>query len=143
MIAVSTLGFIRPLHPLQAVLLTFPLPLFLGAFFSDLAYAASFQVQWTNFSSWLIAGGLFSGAFAVLWALIDLLLVSAVQRKRQAIYVLVLLVMWGLGFINALVHAKDAWASMPEGLYLSAATALLALMASWMGYSRFKLGDSA
>lgn len=46
--------------------------------------------------------------------------------------------MWVLGFINALVHAKDAWATMPEGLYLSAVTTLLALAAAWIGYSGFR-----
>ena len=48
----------RPLHPLHAILLAFPLPLFLGALLSDAAYRASFHVQWHNFASWLIAGGL-------------------------------------------------------------------------------------
>lgn len=144
MVAVSTLRVVgRPLHPLQAILLAFPFPLFLSALFSDIAYTASFHVQWVNFSSWLIAVGLFFGAFALLWALVDLFRVEAHRRKRQIIYFLVLLSMWGFGFINALVHAKDAWASMPEGLYLSVITALLALVAAWIGYSRFKLGDAA
>ena len=40
------------------------------------------------------------------------------------IYFFLLLSMWVLGFFNALVHAKDAWATMPEGLFLSAVTAL-------------------
>jgi uncharacterized membrane protein len=46
--------------------------------------------------------------------------------------------MWVLGFVNALVHAKDAWATMPEGLYLSVITTLLALVAAWIGYSGFR-----
>ncbi len=43
--------------------------------------------------------------------------------------------MWLIGFINALVHAKDAWAIMPESLYLSVVTMLLALAAALTGYS--------
>lgn len=144
MVAVFTPGVVvRPLHPLQAILLAFPFPLFLGALLSDIAYTASFHVQWANFSAWLIAAGLFFGALAILWALVDLFRVEAPRRRPQAIYLLVLLVTWGLAFINALVHAKDAWATMPEGLYWSAVTALLALVASWIGYSRFKIGDPA
>lgn len=141
-IAASTPRFARPLHPLQAILLAFPFPLFLSALLSDVAYVASYHVQWSNFSSWLIAGGLFFSGFAVLWALVDVFLVGAPRRKWQAIYFLLLLAMWGFGFINALIHAKDAWASMPEGLYLSAITTLLALVAAWMGYSRSKLGEA-
>jgi uncharacterized membrane protein len=100
-------------------------------------------VQWANFSSWLIAGALLFGAFAVLWALIDLIRGGRARRKRAAIYFGVLLVMWVLGFINALVHAMDAFATMPEGLYLSAIVALLALVAAWLGYSRFQTGEVA
>ena len=143
MAATSTPRFPRPLHPLHAILLAFPLPLFLGALISDLAYRASFHVQWANFSSWLIAGGLLVGGFAVLWALIDLIRSGAAWRKRAAIYFLVLLAMWVLGFIDALVHSKDAFAIMPEALYLSAIVAILALVASWIGYSGYHSREAA
>lgn len=140
MVALSSSGYLRPLHPLHAILLAFPLPLFLGALLSDLAYRSSFHVQWANFSSWLIAGGLFVGAFAVLWALVNLFRGGGANRRRRIIYFVVLLAMWILGFVNALVHAKDAWATMPEGLYLSAVTTLLAFGAAWIGYSRLYAG---
>ncbi|SCZ11685.1 DUF2231 domain-containing protein [Microvirga guangxiensis] len=138
MVAVSSPGSLRPLHPLHAILLAFPLPLFMGALLSDLAYRASFHIQWANFSSWLIAGGLVGGGFALLWALINLFRRGPARKGRLITYFVVLLVMWGLGFVNALVHAKDAWATMPEGLILSAITTLLALAAAWIGYSGFQ-----
>lgn len=133
----------RPLHPLHAILLAFPFPLFLGAMLSDLGYRASFHVQWSNFSSWLIAGGLFFGAFAVLWSLINLVRRGTADRNRLTIYFVVLLAMWVLGFVNALVHAKDAYAIMPEGLYLSVVAAVLALVAAWIGYSGFHTKEVA
>jgi uncharacterized membrane protein len=138
MVALSHPVAPRPLHPLHAILLAFPLPLFLGALISDFAYRSTFHIQWANFSSWLIAGGLLVGGFALLWALINLFRRGPASKGRLAVYFLVLLAMWGLGFVNALVHAKDAWATMPEGLYLSAVTALLALVAAWIGYSGFQ-----
>jgi uncharacterized membrane protein len=134
-IAISVSVRLTPIHPLHAILLAFPFPLFLGALFSDLAYWSSFHVQWANFSSWLIAGGLFVGAFAVLWALITLS-----SQGRPALYFIVLLAMWVIGFVNALVHAKDAWATMPESLFLSAMSAILAFVAAWIGYSGFRAG---
>ncbi len=140
MSATSATAFLRPLHPLHAILLAFPLPLFLGALLSDLAYWTSFQIQWANFSSWLIAGGLLVGGFALLWALIDLARSRRGRRGRVALYVAVLLAMWVTGFVNALVHAKDAFAIMPEALYLSAIAATLALVAAWLGYSGFQSG---
>lgn len=141
MTALSRSGAPRPLHPLHAILLAFPLPLFLSALVSDFAYRSSFHAQWANFSSWLIAGGLLVGAFAVLWALVNLFRRGTARKGRVIAYFVVLLAMWGLGFVNALVHAKDAWATMPEGLYLSAITTLLALVAAWIGYSGFQTGD--
>ncbi|MBS3649824.1 hypothetical protein KEU06_14525 [Pseudaminobacter sp. 19-2017] len=135
MVAVSDPAPVRSLHPLHAILLAFPFPLFLGALVSDITYWNTFQVQWANFSSWLIAGGLLGGGFAMLWALIDLL---RFRTGRTFLYFIVLLAVWVLGFVNALVHAKDAWAIMPESLYLSLVTTLLALVAAWIGYSGFR-----
>jgi uncharacterized membrane protein len=130
-----------PLHPLHAIFLAFPLPLFLGALLCDLAYSASFHVQWINFSSWLIAGGLLIGAFALIWALIETVRSGAARTVRSIAYFAALLVMWVLGFINALVHAKDAWATMPASLYLSITVTLLALAAAWIGYSGLRAGE--
>jgi uncharacterized membrane protein len=138
MAAISEPGLARPLHPLNAILLAFPLPLFLGALLSDYAYRTSFQIQWANFSSWLITGGLFIGGFALLWALIDLFRSGPARRGRAAIYFVVLLAAWVVGFVNALVHSKDAFAIMPEALIMSAIATILALVATWMGYSGFQ-----
>ena len=143
MVAISATSFPRPLHPLHSILLAFPLPLFLGALLSDYAYWSSYQMQWANFSSWLIAGGLLVGGFALLWALIDLIRSGAARRTRAAVYFVVLLAMWVIGFVNALVHAKDAFAIMPEALFLSAAAAVLALVAAWMGYSGYQTREAA
>jgi uncharacterized membrane protein len=129
----------RPIHPLHAIFLAFPLPLFLSALLSDLAYWSSYHVQWINFAAWLIAGGLLVGAFALLWALVELLRRPTARAGRPMRYFIALLVMWVLGFVNALVHAKDAWATMPEGLYLSMIVTLLALVATWIGYSGLRV----
>jgi uncharacterized membrane protein len=137
----SAAGRLRPLHPLHAILLAFPLPLSLGALLSDFAYTSTFHVQWINFSSWLIAGSLLIGAFVLIWALVDWRRSGTSRSGRPMAYFLALLVMWVLGFINELVHAKDAWATMPAGLYLSIVVTLLAFAASWIGYSGLHAGE--
>jgi uncharacterized membrane protein len=128
------------LHPVHAVLLAGSLPLFLGALLSDLAYSGSYQVQWTNFASWLIVGGLVFSGFALLWALVELL--RADRNGRGLLPVLVLAAAWVLGFIDSLVHAKDAWASMPAGLILSALVTALIFGAIWLSFSSARSGEA-
>ena len=131
----------RAIHPVHAVLLASMVPLFLGALLSDWAYSSSYQVQWANFASWLIAGALVFGGFALLWALIELLRGDRPGRGRPLLYFIVLAGTWILGFVNALVHAKDAWAMMPAALILSIFVALLALAAVWLGFSAARAGE--
>lgn len=108
---------------------------------SDIAYSKTYEIQWNNFASWLIAGGLVPLGFAMLWAIVDL--VRAERRGGRAlVYFLVLLVTWILGFINALIHGKDAWASMPTGLNLSILVVLLACVATWLGFSGLRTGGA-
>lgn len=127
------------LHPVHAVLLAGAVTLFLGAMLSDIAYSSSYQVQWTNFASWLIAGGLLFSGFALLWSGIDLLRADR-RGKRALAPFLLLLATWLLGFINALIHARDAWGSMPEGLVLSIIVTVLASAATWLAFSSLRPG---
>ena len=130
--------YTRALHPVHAILLAGTIPLFLGATLSDLAYWSSHQIQWTNFASWLLAGGLVFGGFALLCAIIGLF--RADRGGRPLIYILLLLATWILGFVNALIHAKDAWASMPTGLVLSVVVTALACAATWIGFCGLRAG---
>jgi uncharacterized membrane protein len=120
------------LHPLHTLLLAGAVPLFLGALLSDLAYSSSYQIQWTNFASWLIAGALLFAGLALLFAIGGWLRTG--RHYRYAfIYPLLLLVTWVVGFINALIHAKDAWATMPTSLTLSIIVAVLICVTAWIG----------
>ena len=121
----------RPLHPLHAVLLAGTIPLFVGVLLADIAYFQTAEVQWKNFASWLLVGGLLLCGVALVWALVGLFRVG--WRMPGAVYFFLLLAIWILGFVNALVHAADAWASMPRGLILSAIVVLLVLAATWSG----------
>ena len=62
----------RLLHPLHAVLLAGTVPLFLGVLLSDIAYASTYELQWKNFASWLIVGGLVFAGLGLLWAIAEL-----------------------------------------------------------------------
>ena len=129
------------IHPLHAFFLAGCAPLFLGALLSDWAYSSTYEIQWTNFASWLLVGALILAGFALLWALVDLLRADRSWRGRPLIYFFFLLAAWILGFANALVHAKDAWAKMPEALILSVIVAILVLAACWLGFSSWRSGE--
>ncbi len=119
------------LNPVRALLLGLPISLFLGALLSDIAYYRTYELQWANFAAWLIAGALLLSAIFLVVALIDLVRRRADGHPRL-MFILVA-AMWFLGFFNALVHARDGWASMPTGLILSVIVTLLALAAAWAG----------
>lgn len=126
----------RNIHPVHAVVLAGSLPLFLGAFLADWAYSSTYEVQWTNFASWLIVGGMVFVGVALLWAIIDALRGGGSRRAARWIAAGLLAAVFVLGFVNALVHAKDAWAAMPAGLILSLIVLVLTLVAIWAGFGR-------
>ena len=111
------------------------LSLFLGALISDVAYYNTYEIQWQNFSSWLIVGGLFFSGFALVFAIVD-----AFRPVRRAtgyfFYGVIVLATWLVAFFNALMHARDAWAAMPVGLWLSVVTVLLTGIATWLAFAR-------
>ena len=129
----------RALNPLHAVLLAGTIPLFLGALFSDYAYSSTHHIQWSLFASWLIAGGLLFAGLALLCAILGLFRADR-RRGLYLTYFVLLLVTWIVGFINALVHAKDAWAMMPTGFILSIVVTVLACAATWIGFSSLSTG---
>lgn len=118
--------------PLHTILLAGSFTLFLGALLNDIAYFKTYEIQWSNFASWLIAGGLLFCGLALLFALGNLIRTRA---GRSGLYVLLLLATWVLGLINAFEHAKDAWAAMPFGLILSVLVTLLSVVSTWVGLS--------
>lgn len=133
----------RPMHPLHAMLLAFPLTMSFTAYLSDLAYASSYQIQWSNFASWLIVGALVGAGFALLWTLIDFARDRRARTGRRYVFAGVLFLTFIIGFIDALVHGKDAWAIMPEAVWLSAFATLSAFVAAWIGFGGLHEGDAS
>ena len=129
----------RSIHPLHAIFLAGTFSLFLCAALSDAEYASTYEIQWSNFASWLIVGGLIFGGIALVFAISDL---SRPTRRASGIgvYVALLLATWVVGFFNALMHARDAWGSMPGGLVLSVIGAVLACVATWFGFATPRFG---
>ena len=125
---------IRPLHGL---LLAFPIALFTFALFTDIAYLKTAEIQWTNFSAWLITGALVFGGIAGVFSIIDYVVGARRGRSRLSLIHLVALALaWVLGLVNAFKHSQDAWSSVGAfGLILSLLGTLLVMIAGWIAYS--------
>lgn len=135
----STVVVTRPwaIHPIHAAVLGGVLPLFLGALLADYAYWSTYEIQWSNFASWLLVGAMVMTTLALLCAIGGLIL-----GNRRFLYFIVLVVTWVVGFLNALHHARDAWGIMPGALLLSVLVTVLALVATWMGFSSLRVGGA-
>lgn len=131
------------LHPVLVTLLAFPVPLFFGALLSDWAYSSTYHVQWINFASWLIAGALVFSGFALLWSVIESMRADRSHGGSKWLLVGLAAATFVLGFVNAVIHAKDGWAAMPGGLILSIIVTILAVATLWVAFSSSRRGDVA
>lgn len=126
-------------HPIHGMLAAFPLAFFVAAFVSDIAYADTAQMQWANFSVWLIAGGVIMGIVAAIAGIVDAVASRRRGRqkvKRSSLHSVLTIVTFVLAIVNGFVHSRDAWTSVvPAGLVLSGITAVLIIVTSWFGYA--------
>ena len=134
----------RPIHPM---LVPFPIACFVGALVTDIAYWKTMEMQWANFSAWLLFAGMVMGVLAAIAGLVDFLGSRRVRNITYAWFHFVgNAVVLILAFCNCLVHSRDAWTSVvPAGLVLSALTVLMLLFTGWMGWAmvyRYHVGVS-
>ena len=127
-------GLVRPLH---RILLAFTISLFTFALFTDIAYLKTAEVQWSNFSAWLITGALVFGGIAGIFSIADFVLgARRGWSRRSLIHLVALASAWVLGLVNAFKHSQDAWSSVGAfGLTLSLLCTLLVMVAGWIAYS--------
>jgi uncharacterized membrane protein len=121
-------------HPLHVILSAYPIACFTGALVTDIVYVNSYNMQWANFSVWLIAAGLVMGALAVLAGIVDFAIYRRRNRPGGWLHAIGSIVMLLIALANELVHSRDAYTSvMPTGIILSAIVAVLVILLSWIG----------
>lgn len=124
-------------QPVYATLVQFPAVCFTGALLTDIMYRQTALFMWNNFSAWLLTAGCIMAAFAGIAGLITWFKYPHVRRLRFAgLHVICALVALALSIVNAFVHSRDAYATMPEGLVLSVIVFVLMLLATWLGWPR-------
>lgn len=122
--------------PIHAMLVPFPIVCFAGAMLTDIVYSQTAEIQWSNFSAWFLAFGVFFGALAAVFGLIDFLSQPAANRPTIGWVhlggnVTILLI----ALVNNFVHARDGWTSVvPTGLTLSVITVALMVVTGFLGH---------
>ena len=108
--------------------------LLMAALFTDFMYSSNALMQWSNFSAWLIAGGLVLALLSAIVLLVEVALGRAGTISWLDFILLAAAVV--LSIVNVLVHTRDAWTSVvPTGITLSAIVAVLLLVAGIRGWT--------
>lgn len=107
-----------------------PYGFFVGALVFDAVYAQTAEILWLKGAAWLISIGL---VVAIVPRLINLVRVwfpgpAGRAPASMAGFWLSLLAI-AAAILNAFVHSRDAFAVMPEGLWLSVLTVVLFVVA--------------
>lgn len=124
-------------HPIHATLVPIPIVCFIGTLLSDIAYAETANMQWSNFSAWMLTIGLLVSIVVVIAGLIDFLGEPRIRALGIAwVHFLGNALVILLSIFNAFVHSRDAYTSVvPTGLVLSAIVVALLCVTGWLGGS--------
>jgi uncharacterized membrane protein len=99
-----------------------PFGFFVAVMIFDVIYANSGEVLWVKSAAWLVSMGL---VFAIVPRLINLCFVwFGKNRAPVAVKVDFWLNVFAVvtALVNAFVHSRDAYAAIPDGVWLSVAT---------------------
>jgi len=123
-------------HPIHPMLVPVPIVCFVGTLVTDIVYWRTAEMQWANFSAWLLTIGLLVSILVVIAGLTDFLGDRRIRSLRQAwIHGVGNAVALVLAIVNAFVHSRDAYTSVvPTGLVLSALVVLILLVTGWNGW---------
>ncbi|MEO6153483.1 MAG: DUF2231 domain-containing protein [Croceibacterium sp.] len=122
--------------PVHAMLVPFPIVCFTGAMLTDIVYARTAAMMWTNFSAWLLAFGMLTGVIAALFGMLDFLLAGPVRPRIGWFHWIGSTTVLVLALFNNFVHARDGWTSVvPTGLTLSILTVLALIVTGFLGHS--------
>jgi uncharacterized membrane protein len=123
-------------HPIHPMLVPVPIACFVGTLITDIAYALTANMQWANFSAWLLAVGLVVSILVVIAGLVDFLGDRRIRALRPAwIHGLGNALALALSIVNAFVHSRDGYTSvMPLGLTLSVLVVAILVVTGWNGW---------
>lgn len=124
-------------HPIHHAFTSFPTACFVGTLLTDIAYWKTANMQWANFSIWMLAFGLLMAGFAIVAGIIDAVMGWRLAGGRRPAFVHVIgnIVVIALELLNAFIHSRDAYTSVvPEGILLSLFSVIILSLTGWWGH---------
>ncbi|HWE45740.1 MAG TPA: DUF2231 domain-containing protein [Caulobacteraceae bacterium] len=123
-------------HPIHPMLVPFPIACWVGALVTDIVYAKTADMQWANFSAWLITAGVVMAVLAAIAGAVDFFGDRRIRKLRPAwIHVVGNVIALIVAIFNGFVHSRDAYTSVvPTGLILSVIVVLIILVTGWNGW---------
>jgi uncharacterized membrane protein len=126
-----------------------PFGFFVGALIFDILYSNTYTVLWVKAAAWLISIGL---VFAIIPQLINLGRTwfgkRRIRTRNLAINFWLQVIAIVAALFNAFVHSRDAYATMPAGVWLSVLTVLamvigrIVLAADYVVYKEVSHGQA-
>jgi len=126
----------RPLHVLLSPYAT---TCFVGALLTDITYSRTANMQWTNFSAWLLLAGLVFCGLSLLFAIIGYFTgrdaAGGGNRTLGLAHGVISIAVFVIQVFNSFIHARDAWTSVvPTGLTLSVIAVILLAINGYLGW---------
>ncbi len=130
-----TLRVRRPFYPALAA---FVAACFVGLLATDLAYWATADMMWSDFSAWLVSVGVVVGWLTVVVTLVEVFAVRTFRPRPSWLWTIGSIVALIVATFDMLIHTRDAWTSVvPWGLVLSAIVVLVLLVTACLDRPRY------
>jgi uncharacterized membrane protein len=129
-------SYIHAAHPVHPAFTSFPTACFAGTLLTDIVYWKTAEMQWANFSAWMLLFGLVMAGFAVIAGIVDALAGLRIHGKRPAlVHVIGNIIAIALAILNSFVHSRDAYTSVvPLGILISFITVIVLAVTGWWGH---------
>lgn len=123
----------RPFHVLLSPYAT---TCFVGVLLTDITYSRTANMQWANFSAWLLVAGLVFCGLSILFALIGHFRHRSHGNKTMGIaHGVISISIFIVELFNSFIHARDGWTSVvPTGLTLSVIAVILIAINGYVGW---------
>jgi uncharacterized membrane protein len=123
------------------MMVPFPALCFIGALITDVAYWATANMQWANFSAWLLVAGAFLTGLAVLAGLIAFFANAWLRRSWLVeVWLFGNVLALAVSILDCFVHSRDAYTSVvPAGLFLTALQVAILLVTGWRSWALIRV----